>query len=96
MSKNRRRKNSTGRTYMFLVMLFVVVVMAVQIVTLYRKNETYRIQEEALMAELEDQQVRSTELAAYEQYIGTQAYVEDTAKSKLGLIYDNEIVFKEK
>ena len=35
------------------------------------------------------------ELEAYETYTKSQQYVEDVAKSKLGLLYDNEVVFKE-
>ena len=39
---------------------------------------------------------RAEQLSDYEKYIGSQEYVEDTAKSKLGMVYDNEIIFKEK
>ena len=35
-------------------------------------------------------------LKDYEEYTKSQDYVEDIAKSKLGLLHDNEIVFKEK
>ena len=42
-----------------------------------------------------NKQPRQKELEAYETYTKSQQYVEDVAKSKLGLLYDNEVVFKE-
>ena len=36
-----------------------------------------------------------SELEEYEKYTQTQKYVEDVAKEKLGLVYEDEIVFKE-
>ena len=45
---------------------------------------------------MEEELLRQDELSDYEEYIGSRDYVEDTAKSKLGLVYDNEIIFKEK
>ena len=41
------------------------------------------------------EQDRQKELEAYETYTKSQQYVEDDAKRKLGLLYDNEVVFKE-
>ena len=37
---------------------------------------------------------KGEQLSSYETYTKSQQYVEDTAKSKLGLAYDNEIIFK--
>lgn len=44
---------------------------------------------------VEDETARGEQLSNYETYTKSQQYVEDTAKSKLGLAYDNEIIFKE-
>ena len=46
---------------------------------------------EFIHSKLEEQQ----QLADYEQYTQSQQYIEEVAKSKLGLVYNNEIVFKE-
>ena len=47
-------------------------------------------------AQLKDEQERSTELQEKEAYVGSDQYIVDTAKSKLGMTYPDEIVFKEK
>ena len=41
------------------------------------------------------QHERHQELSELESYTRTQEYIEDVARSKLGLAYDNEIIFKE-
>ena len=51
--------------------------------------------EASLQKQLEEETARGEPLSSYETYTKSQQYVEDTAKSKLGLAYDNEIIFKE-
>ena len=77
-------------------MLFLVFVMSIQLVRLYQKNQQYAVQEKALATELQEQQDKQSELQNYETYTKSQEYVEDTAKSKLGLLYNDEIIFREK
>ena len=74
----------------------LLIVMSIQIVNLNQKNQGYVAQEESLNEQLEGETQRQSELEEYEKYTQTQEYIEDTAKSKLGLVYNNEIVFKEK
>lgn len=66
-----------------------------QIVKLYHKDRQYAAQEESLKQQEQEQLDRQKELEDYEAYTKTQEYVEDTAKSKLGMVYDNDIIFKE-
>ena len=52
-------------------------------------------EEASLQKQLEEETARGEQLSSYETYTKSQQAVEDTAKSKLGLAYDNEIIFKE-
>ena len=45
---------------------------------------------------IQAEQDRKKEIKELEKYVGTDKYVEDVAKEKLGLVHDNEIVFKSK
>ena len=76
-------------------MLFMVIVMTFQIVSLYEKNEEYRQTEENLQQQVETAKNRQTELEEYESYVGSDAYIEDEASEKLGLTHDNWIIFRE-
>ncbi len=92
----KKKKNRAGRLSIACIVIFLLAVMSVQIMRLYEKNQEYIAKEAVLNEQLEDETERRDEIADYEKYIGSQEYVEDTAKSKLGLVYDNEIIFKEK
>lgn len=72
-----------------------LIVMSIQIVKLYKEDQTYIAKEKELNERLEDATEEQQQLADYEQYTQSQQYIEEVAKSKLGLVYNNEIVFKE-
>ena len=78
-----------------MIVLAFVAVMSVQIVKVYQKDQEYISRQEELVQQLEDESERAEDLKEYEAYTKSQQYVEDTAKSKLGLAYDNEIIFKD-
>ena len=46
-------------------------------------------------SQVEELKKEEAELSEYESYIHSQEYIEDTAKKKLGLVYGNEIIFRE-
>lgn len=95
--KGRRRKDSNraGKICISCIVLMFMGVMSVQIVNLYQKDQEYIKKEQSLEGQLADETERQTQLEEYEAYTQTQQYIEDIAKSKLGLAYGNEIIFKE-
>ena len=96
MSRYRKRKERAGRGSIACIVIFLLVIMSVQIVKLYQKNQEYISRETELTEQLGEETERFEQLTEYEEYIGSREYVEDAAKSKLGLVYENEIIFKEK
>ena len=76
--------------------VILLVVMSFQIVRLYQKDKEYIARENDLKIQYEEEKGRKEQLSDYEDYIGSREYVEDTAKSKLGMVYDNQIIFREK
>ena len=96
-AKRRRRKNGNraGRMCITCIVFVFAIVMSTQIIKVYQKDQEYIAKQAALEQQLSDEQDRQKELEAYETYTKSQQYVEDVAKSKLGLLYDNEVVFKE-
>ncbi|MCR4947323.1 MAG: septum formation initiator family protein [Lachnospiraceae bacterium] len=91
-----KRKNKRTMFFITAVVIMVCVALSFQIVKLYQKNKIYIAREESLKSQLENEEKRREELEKYEQYINSQDYVEDMAKTKLGLVYDDEIIFREK
>lgn len=75
------------------VLLMLGVMLAVGSISLHEKNKNYKEQEAQLQEQIDAEKVRADEIDELEKYVGTDEYVEDIAKEKLGLIYPNEILF---
>ena len=64
--------------------------------TLKAKNREYQAQETELKEQIQAEKDRSKEIKELDKYVGTDKYVEDVAKEKLGLVHNNEIIYKAK
>ncbi|MCR5279479.1 MAG: septum formation initiator family protein [Lachnospiraceae bacterium] len=47
-----------------------------------------------LIERIEEQNKRSEDIEEYRKYMQTKQYIEDMAKSRLGLVYKDEIIFE--
>lgn len=94
--KRRRRgqQNRAGNIWISVIVMTLLLVMSIQIVRLHDKNQVYLAKEESLEAQLEEEKERAKELEDYEEYTKTDKFIEDMAKSRLGLVHKNEIIFK--
>lgn len=84
------------RLSMILVTCVIVILtgmVSVASISLHKKNQAYKEQEKELEAQLDAEKARAEEIDEMEDYVGTDEYVEDVAKDKLGLAYPNEILF---
>ena len=77
-----------------LIVIAVFCVTAIGSLQLKQKNQTYQNREAALEKQIADETERSKEIEDLETYTKTKKYVEDVAKEKLGLVYEDEILFK--
>ncbi|MCH5280344.1 MAG: septum formation initiator family protein [Lachnospiraceae bacterium] len=89
-----KRQNRLGMFLVSAVVLMLLVVVTVNSVTLRQKQETYLAREAELDALIEEEERRAAELEEFKKYTQTQAYIEEVAKEKLGLVKEGEIVFK--
>ena len=76
------------------VIVLLAIILSVGSISLREKNNSYKAQEAELEAQLKEENARAEEIDALEEYVGTDEYVEDVAKEKLGLVNPNEILFK--
>ena len=95
--RRRQRKRSQNHKRSVLAISAVVLMLTVMVsansMTLKAKNREYQAQETELKEQIQAEQDRKKEIKELEKYVGTDKYVEDVAKEKLGLVHDNEIVF---
>ncbi len=76
------------------VVLLLMLILGVGSISMQEKNQNYKAQEAALQEQIAAEIAREEEISELEAYVGSDKYVEDVAKEKLGLINPNEIIFK--
>ena len=91
----RRSSKKRGGT-LSVAVIVVAFLIIFQIVQLKNKETAYAQQTAELNKQLKEETERTDEINALADYMQSDQYIEDMAKSKLGLAYDNEIIFKEK
>lgn len=62
---------------------------------LKRELSSYREQEKIYQEKIADEQARTEEIDNKKEYMGSDEFIEETARDRLGLVKDNEYVFKE-
>lgn len=91
----RRRKRAGGNISVSLIVMLFLAIMIIQIVTLKDKDKSYARKLDGLRQEYQEETERTTEIDKLQEYMKSDAFIEDTAKSKLGLAYDNETIYKQ-
>ncbi|MFI3171824.1 MAG: septum formation initiator family protein [Eubacteriales bacterium] len=92
-TKRVRRKQKNSRRIIMLITASLLVVLGISTISSYAKNQAYIEQEIELMAQLQEEQERTIEIAEFKEYTTTDEYVEEIAREKLGLVYSDEIIF---
>lgn len=90
----KKRQNRLGIFCVSIVVAMLIMVITVKSVELKKKYAAYVEKEQNLQAQIDDELERTEELKEYEKYTKTDKFVEEIAKEKLGLVYDNEILFR--
>lgn len=96
MSKTqKRRSRKTGFASVGIIVVIFLAIMGIQIFRLNQKLAEKEEQLQLLQEQYEEETQRTSELEELEAYMQSDEYIEEMAKSKLGLVYDDEIIFKE-
>lgn len=92
------RKRQQNRFSMFLATLVVVLILVlvgVKSIELRDKIDQKRTEAAQLEAQIEAEMQRTLEIEALGKEVQTKGYIEDVAREKLGLVYEDEILFKQ-
>ncbi|MDD3253631.1 MAG: septum formation initiator family protein [Lachnospiraceae bacterium] len=94
----RKKKDRWGNRLAIIGITLVVgslaVVVNLKSVSMRKRDLEYQAKEEALYAQVEKEESRSSELEEYRIYVQTKQYIEEVAKQKLGLVKPDEILLK--
>lgn len=92
----KRRKKGTGTISIGIIVLAFLAVLSVQMLKLGQKVEAQNERIGELNDQLAEEIDRAEDILLLEETMKDTKFIEEQAKSKLGLVYDNEIIFKEK
>lgn len=100
-SRRRRQKKRVQRHKRSVlaissVILLLLVMVSINGITLRAKEKSYVAQETELKKQIKEEKNRASRIDELEDYVGTDEYVEDVAREKLGLVHEDEIIFKAK
>ncbi len=92
----KKRQNRLGMFLVTIAVLMLLLVVGFKSIELREKQRVYAEREAALEEQIAAEEQRTEEIEEFRKYTKTKKYAEEIAKDKLGLVYDGEIIFKEK
>lgn len=92
--RQKKKENRLGMMMVTIVVLMIMVVVAIKCVELNQEQKGYTVRMNQLNEQIADEEQRATEIEEYGKYTKTKKYAEEVAKDKLGLVYEDEIIFK--
>lgn len=97
MAGRRRRpskSNRRGMAAIAVVVLILLVTLMVQSQKLKDSNRQYESQKAELEQQIRDEEFRTGEIENLKDYVNSREYIEKIAREKLGLVYEDDIIFK--
>jgi len=90
----RRYKRGTGIGVIVFVVLLLFGIISYRKIDLEKQSEQAAIKLQKLELQIKEQEERAKEIKNLEAYVQTKRYIEDVAREKLGLVYEDEIILK--
>lgn len=91
----KKRQNRVSVVLITIVLVLLIVIVSVGKYNIKKKQAEYDRRTQKLQEDIQSEQERAEEIEEYGKYTKTKKYAEEVAKEKLGLVNENEIVFKE-
>ena len=94
MNRRKKLRRHLGSFAIVGVVLLLLVFVSVASLSLRASNANKQEKIAELESQIEAEEKKSEELEEYSKYVQTKKYAEEVAKDKLGLVYEDEIIFK--
>ena len=97
MSSRQRKKRRNRRKevpVIFVAVLIMCIVIGIRSFSLYKESRELSKKQESLAARMQSEEQRKEDLEDLEKYMQTKKYMEEVAKTKLGLVYPDEILIQ--
>ncbi len=86
--------NRCGMYVIAAIVMVLLVGLLVQSQELGASNKQYEAKKAELQQQIQDEEVRAGEIENLKDYVDSTEYIEKIAREKLGLVYEDETIFK--
>ena len=94
MNRRKKLRKHLGSFAIVGVVVLMLIFVSVASLCLRASNADKQERIEELEAQIEAEEEKAEEIEEYSKYVQTKKYAEEVAKDKLGLVYEDEIIFK--
>lgn len=94
MRKVKHKKRHTGIGTIVVVVLLICSIVSFKRFSLDSERDESEKRLTEVKAAIKEEEERTKEIEDYKAYVQTKKYVEEVAREKLGLVYEDEIIFK--
>ncbi len=95
--KRRRRRMSTSNRLGMVMISFIVIVLLIVLLVKSQQLRDHNARLETRMTELNEllheEELRADEIENLEEYVETPEFAEKAAREKLGMVYEDEIIY---
>lgn len=95
MSRIRAKKRRTGLRIIAVMVLFICGIVILKRMDLEREYDKKLAKVESLNQQIEEEKFEEEQLTQKKAYMQTKKFVEDVARDVLGLVYEDEVIFKQ-
>lgn len=92
----RKHKKGTGIGLIAFVVLLLFGIIAYKTIDLEKKTKQAELRINQLNSQIKEQEEEAEEINNLKAYVQTKGYIEDIAREKLGLVYEDEIILESK
>ena len=94
MNRKRKLRKHLGSFAIVVIVFLMLIFVTIGSLSLRASNAKKQQRIEELESQIEAEEEKSEEIEEYSKYVQTKKYAEEVAKDKLGLVYEDEIIFK--
>ncbi|MGI6007540.1 MAG: FtsB family cell division protein [Ruminococcus sp.] len=94
-AKRNRRYNKIAMMGITLVVCMMLVLLYVEGRSVQQRIADNTQRQQELEDQIDDEKARTEEIKDMQEYVQSDEYIEKIAKEKIGLVKENEIIFKE-
>lgn len=94
MRRRRHGENKRGLGIIVLVVMLICGIVSYKRIELNDEYNAKKAKEASVQKDIKKQEKEQESLEEEKAYVQTKKYIEEVAREKLGLVYEDEIIFK--